>query len=71
MRRTKNKKILGIEQSRYFVGNTGTPVLSHCDEEWTKWEVGESKTRKRICLTNSEKTARLICDALEKFKHEK
>lgn len=47
---------------RFFVANP-----SIVSDEWLEWEVGDCKSRDRICTTNTEKTAREIVAALEYF----
>jgi hypothetical protein len=53
--------------SRFFIAQPGDPVKPHCDQQWTKWEVGGRRGQDRICLTSCKRKAELIRDALEAF----
>lgn len=53
--------------SRFFIAQPGAPVKPHCDQQWTKWEVGDRRGQDRICLTSCKRKAELIRDALEAF----
>ena len=53
--------------SRFFIAQPGDPVKPHCDQQWTKWEVGDRRGQDRICLTSCKRKAELIRDALEAF----
>jgi hypothetical protein len=54
-------------RSRFFIAQPGDPVKPHCDQQWTKWEVGDQRGQDRICLTSCKRKAELIRDALEAF----
>jgi hypothetical protein len=53
--------------SRFFIAQPGDPVKPHCDQQWTKWEVGDRRGQNRICLTSCKRKAELIRGALEAF----
>lgn len=53
--------------SRFFIAQPGDPVQPHCNQQWTKWEVGDRRGQDRICLTSCKRKAELIRDALEAF----
>jgi len=57
--------------SRFFIAQPGDPVKPHCDQQWTKWEVGDRRGQDRICLTSCKRKAELIRDALEAFHENK
>ena len=58
---------LPVDKPRFFVACVGNPVVKHFDQFWTRYEVGDNKSRKRICLTSSSENAVLIRDALNAF----
>jgi len=59
---------LSALRSRFFIAQPGNPVKPHCDQQWTKWEVGDRRRQDRICLTSCKRKAELIRDALEAFQ---
>ncbi len=53
---------------RFFIAQPGILLGSLIKlQEWHEWEVGDSRDRRRVCLTSCKRKAELIRDALEAF----